>query len=131
MDCFAAVANEWRSVVVHAARPPYPLSLSHAVSLYALQGFDGKTLIHPSQVEACNRAFSPSPEDVAWARKVVDAAAAQEAATTRSSGDSVLVLVDGQLIERLHVAEAHRVLQLHDAIESRGAALPLAGALKA
>jgi citrate lyase subunit beta/citryl-CoA lyase len=107
---------------------PDSLSLSHVVSLYPLQGFDGKTLIHPSQVEACNRAFSPSPDDVAWARMVVEAAAAQEAAAPRSSGDSVLVLVDGQLIERLHVAEARRVLQLHDAIEARSATLPLAGA---
>jgi citrate lyase subunit beta/citryl-CoA lyase len=68
-------------------------------------GFDGKTLIHPSQIEACNRIFSPSPEKVAWAKKVVAAFDAPEA-----EGKGVLSL-DGKMIERLHLVEARRVLR--------------------
>ena len=68
-------------------------------------GFDGKTLIHPSQIEACNRIFSPSEEKVAWARAVVAAFDAPEA-----HGKGVVSL-DGEMIERLHLAEARRVLR--------------------
>jgi citrate lyase subunit beta/citryl-CoA lyase len=67
-------------------------------------GFDGKTLIHPSQIEACNRIFSPAPEKVAWAKAVVAAFEAPEA-----EGKGVLAL-DGKMIERLHLVEARRVL---------------------
>jgi len=67
-------------------------------------GFDGKTLIHPSQIDACNRIFSPAPEKVEWAKKVVAAFAAPEA-----EGKGVLSL-DGKMIERLHLVEARRVL---------------------
>ena len=69
-------------------------------------GFDGKTLIHPRQIEACNRAFSPSPEDVAWAEAVVAAFAAPEA-----EGRGAIRL-DGRMIERLHLAQAQRTLRL-------------------
>jgi citrate lyase subunit beta/citryl-CoA lyase len=69
-------------------------------------GFDGKTLIHPSQVEACNRIFSPSPEKMAWARKVVAAYAAPEAA-----GKGAINL-DGKMIEHMHLIEARRALKM-------------------
>ncbi len=68
-------------------------------------GFDGKTLIHPTQVEIANAVFGPSPEDVTNARRVI--AAAREA---QAAGKGIAVL-DGKLIENLHVAEAERVLE--------------------
>jgi citrate lyase subunit beta/citryl-CoA lyase len=75
-------------------------------------GFDGKTLIHPSQLEPCNRIFAPSPEDVAQSRKIIDAF--EEA---RREGRGV-VTVDGRMIEHLHVDNARRVLALDSAIAS-------------
>ena len=71
-------------------------------------GFDGKTLVHPSQVEPCNRLFSPSPEEVAWARAVIDAFAAPDA-----EGKGAIRL-QGRMVERLHLKEAERVLALAD-----------------
>jgi citrate lyase subunit beta/citryl-CoA lyase len=73
-------------------------------------GFDGKTLVHPSQIEPANRIFSPSPEEIAWARKVTAAFAAPEAA-----GKGVLRL-EGRMIEHLHLREAERVLALAEAV---------------
>jgi citrate lyase subunit beta/citryl-CoA lyase len=73
-------------------------------------GFDGKTLIHPKTIAIANEAFSPSGEEVAWARKVITA---HKAAQERGEG---LVVVDGKLIENLHVEDARRVLLLTKAI---------------
>ncbi len=73
-------------------------------------GFDGKTLIHPKQIDAANAAFGPSPDAVAWAHKII---AAFEAAQAEGKG---VVVVDGKLIENLHVAEAKRLVALADAI---------------
>ena len=67
-------------------------------------GFDGKTLIHPTQIDVANEVFAPSADDVASARKII--AVWQEA---QRQGKGVAVL-DGRLIENLHVAEAERVL---------------------
>lgn len=67
-------------------------------------GFDGKTLIHPSQVEPCNEAFSPSAAEVEHAHRVIEAF---EEAERAGSG---VVTVDGRMIENLHVATARRVL---------------------
>ena len=75
-------------------------------------GFDGKTLVHPSQVEPANEAWSPSDEEVEWSRRVIDAYAAAEA-----EGRGV-VTVDGRMIEHLHVAMARRTLALAEAIEA-------------
>lgn len=77
-------------------------------------GFEGKTLIHPRQIEPANRAFSPDPEEVAWSRTVVSAFQAPDAA-----GKGVL-RVEGRMVERLHLAQAERVLALVDAIEAAG-----------
>lgn len=72
-------------------------------------GFDGKTVIHPKQIEGANDVFSPSDNEVAHARKVISAYdAANEA------GDSVAV-VDGRMVEMLHMREAQRILALHTA----------------
>lgn len=78
-------------------------------------GFDGKTLIHPTQVEPANRVFGPAPEDVDHARRVM--AAWQE---TEAAGKGVAVL-DGQMIENLHAEQARRVVAFAEAIAARGA----------
>jgi citrate lyase subunit beta / citryl-CoA lyase len=67
-------------------------------------GFDGKTLIHPRQIEPCNSAFSPSERDIRHARRVIDA---YDLATKAGAG---VATVDGRLVERLHVESARRVL---------------------
>jgi citrate lyase subunit beta/citryl-CoA lyase len=74
-------------------------------------GFDGKSLIHPKQLENANRVFSPAPEEIERAKKVI---AAWTEANERGEG---VVLVDGKLVENLHVAEAQRVLALAALIE--------------
>ena len=73
-------------------------------------GFDGKTLIHPKQLAPCNKVFTPRPEDVAWSRQIIDAYAA---AAARGEG---VVVVDGRLVENLHVESARRVVGMADAI---------------
>ena len=76
-------------------------------------GFDGKTLIHPGQVESANRVFAPSDDEVDTARRTI---AAFEAA--QADGRAVATL-DGRLVESLHVDTAHRVLAMHAAVRSR------------
>jgi len=73
-----------------------------------LYGFDGKSLIHPSQIAAANAAFSPSETEIAWARAVVAAFSAPEA------GGKGAIRVDDQMVERLHFSEAERVLGVLD-----------------
>jgi citrate lyase subunit beta/citryl-CoA lyase len=67
-------------------------------------GFDGKTLIHPSQLEPANRLFAPSATEIEHAQAVI---AAFDAAVTEGKG---VATVNGKLIENLHVADAHRIL---------------------
>lgn len=69
-----------------------------------LYGFDGKSLIHPSQIEGANAAFGPSADEIAWARKVVAAFAAPEA-----EGRGV-IRVEGEMVERLHLQQAQALL---------------------
>ncbi|ROS41000.1 HpcH/HpaI aldolase/citrate lyase family protein [Amycolatopsis thermoflava] len=76
-------------------------------------GFDGKTLIHPGQIEPCNRVFAPSDDEVAQARKII--AAFDEA---KAEGRGV-VTVDGRMIENLHVENAQRILALAEAIAGK------------
>jgi len=78
-------------------------------------GFDGKTLIHPSQIAGANDAFSPSPADIARARRVI-AAHAEAVAAGRG-----LAVLDGQLVENLHAEDARRVLALAEAIAALAA----------
>ena len=78
-------------------------------------GFDGKTLIHPSQVAPANAAFSPETEEVAWARKV-DAAFAEPENSVKG-----VLRVDGRMVERLHLAEARRLIAVADAIAAHEA----------
>lgn len=80
-----------------------------------LLGMDGKTLIHPGQIAPCNEAFSPSPQEVEWSRKVIAAFAAPE-----NAGKGVLS-VEGRMVELLHAEMARRVVAIADAIDARGA----------
>ena len=73
-------------------------------------GFDGKTLIHPKTIAKANEIFAPAPSDVDWSRRVI-AAHAEAAAQGRG-----VVVLDGRLIENLHVEEARRVVALAEAI---------------
>jgi citrate lyase subunit beta / citryl-CoA lyase len=74
-------------------------------------GFDGKTLIHPKQIAAANAAFAPTPKEIEWSRRII---AAHAEATAAGKG---VVLVDGRLIENLHVETARRVLALAGQID--------------
>jgi citrate lyase subunit beta/citryl-CoA lyase len=76
-------------------------------------GFDGKTLIHPRQVEICNNAFAPSQEEADKAARII---AAFEEAAAEGRG---VVTVDGKMIENLHVEDARRVLALAEAVAGR------------
>ena len=77
-------------------------------------GFDGKTLIHPSQVDPCNEVFSPEPAEVELAGRIIEAF---EEAEREGRG---VVTVDGRMIENLHVDEARRVLAIEQAIAAQG-----------
>jgi citrate lyase subunit beta/citryl-CoA lyase len=76
-------------------------------------GFDGKSVIHPKQIDAANRIFAPTDAELAWARRIVDAHAEGAAA------GKGLVVVDGRMIERLHVERAQRTLAVAAAIAER------------
>ena len=74
-------------------------------------GFDGKTLIHPDQIVVANRAFAPEPDEVAWARTI---AAAFDSPENRGKG---VLRVEGRMVERLHLDQALRLLEIAAALE--------------
>jgi len=76
-------------------------------------GMDGKTLIHPSQVEPCNAVFSPSAEEVGWSRKII--AAFKEPENARKG----VITVEGRMVERLHLVMAERMVGIAEAIAAR------------
>jgi citrate lyase subunit beta/citryl-CoA lyase len=76
-------------------------------------GFDGKTLIHPSQIEPCNTAFSPSQAEVEQARKMI---AVFDLPENKGKG---VVSIDGRMIERLHADMARRTVAIAEAIAAR------------
>ena len=76
-------------------------------------GFDGKTLIHPSQITIANAVFAPSDHDIERANKIITA---WNEALTRGDG---LCVLDGKLVENLHADEASRTIALHEAIQAR------------
>ncbi len=80
-------------------------------------GFDGKTLIHPKTIDKANEVFAPQPDALDWAKRIIDAFAEAQA---RGEG---VVLVDGKLVENLHVEEAKRLVSLADAISEMEKAL--------
>ncbi|CAA7623016.1 CoA ester lyase [Magnetospirillum sp. SS-4] len=73
-------------------------------------GFDGKTLIHPKTIDAANRVFAPSDKEMEWSRKII-AAHAEAAAAGKG-----VVVVDGKLVENLHVENARRIVALGERI---------------
>jgi citrate lyase subunit beta/citryl-CoA lyase len=73
-------------------------------------GMDGKTLIHPGQVDICNELFSPAQDDIAWSRKVIAAFA-----EPCNAGKGVIT-VEGRMVERLHLAMAERTVAIAEAI---------------
>ena len=73
-------------------------------------GFDGKTLIHPQQIAPCNAAFSPTTEEVDWARKIIAAFDLPE------NADKGVIQIDGRMVERLHADMARRTVAIADAI---------------
>ena len=77
-------------------------------------GFDGKTLIHPRTIDAANRAFAPGADEVEAARRIISAHAEADRA------GSGVVVVDGRLVEALHVEAARRTVELAEAIAARG-----------
>jgi citrate lyase subunit beta / citryl-CoA lyase len=79
-------------------------------------GMDGKTLIHPAQVEPCNAVFSPSEEEVAWSRKII--AAFKEPENVRKG----VITVEGRMVERLHLVMAERMVGIAEAVAARSAA---------
>lgn len=89
----------------------------HAECIQGQQlGFDGKTLIHPSQIEACNAAFTPAQHDVAHARAVI------EAFDDPANAGKGVIKVAGKMTERLHLAQAQRLVAIDEAIAIRGKA---------
>jgi len=73
-------------------------------------GFDGKTLIHPSQIAPCNDAFSPSAEEVTQARKII---AAFDLPENKGKG---VVSLDGRMVERMHADMARKTVAIAEAI---------------
>lgn len=94
------VCNEFRDLAAFTAEAEQGL----------LFGFDGKTLIHPDQIEPCNTVFSPSAAELDWAARVVAAFAAPEHA-----GKGVIKL-DGKMVELLHLDQARRLLAIAEQI---------------
>jgi citrate lyase subunit beta / citryl-CoA lyase len=76
-------------------------------------GFDGKTLIHPRQIEPCNEAFSPTAEEVDAARKII---AAFDLPENENKG---VLQIEGRMVERLHAEMARRTVAIADAIAKR------------
>lgn len=75
-------------------------------------GFDGKTLIHPGQVEPCNAAFAPSAEEIEQSHGIIEA--------WKASGGQGVTTYNGKLIEHFHVEVAERVLATHEVIAASG-----------
>jgi citrate lyase subunit beta/citryl-CoA lyase len=77
-------------------------------------GMDGKTLIHPKQVPIANEVFSPSTEDIAWAKKVIAAFRLPE------NANKGVIMAGGRMLERLHERMARRILETAEQIEAIG-----------
>lgn len=102
IDMLDGVSNDFRNLD----------AFTHECAEAAAMGFDGKSLIHPAQIEAANRAFAPSAEAVAEARSVKEAFALAE-----NAGKGVIAL-NGRMVERLHLAQAEKLLTKAAAIGS-------------
>ena len=123
MDAARTPALYWLSATITAARA-YDIDVLDGVynNFKDLDGFerecahgkmlgmDGKTLIHPTQIDAANKTFSPAADEVAWARRVL---AAFEEPENRGKG---VIKMDGQMVELLHAEMAKRTVAIADAI---------------
>lgn len=94
LDMLDGVANDFRDLDAFARE----------CAEGAAMGFDGKTLIHPAQIDAANRAFAPSTEAVAEARVV------KEAFSRAENADKGVIALNGRMVERLHLAQAEKLL---------------------
>ena len=88
-------------------------SFERACRVALAMGFEGKQCIHPSQLPTANRIFAPAPEEVAWARTVVEA---YEQATAAGRG---AISVDGKMVDAANIRMAQTILQRQRAIEAR------------
>jgi citrate lyase subunit beta/citryl-CoA lyase len=77
-------------------------------------GFDGKTLIHPSQIPAANEVFGPTVGEVTWARAIIAAFALPE------NRDKGALQLEGKMVERLHAEIGRRTVAIAEAIAARG-----------
>ncbi|KHK91624.1 HpcH/HpaI aldolase/citrate lyase family protein [Novosphingobium malaysiense] len=98
------VCNEFRDIPVFEAEARQGL----------LFGFDGKSLIHPAQIDPCNTVFSPSEADLAWARAVIEAFKQPE-----NQGKGA-IRVDGKMTELLHLEQAVRMVAVAEQIAAAG-----------
>ncbi|HCF24596.1 MAG TPA: CoA ester lyase [Novosphingobium sp.] len=94
------VCNEFRDLDLFRAEAEQGLEF----------GFDGKTLIHPDQIEPCNAVFSPTPAEIAWAEAV------EAAFVLPENAGKGAIKVDGKMVELLHLDQARRVLAVVAAI---------------
>ena len=76
-------------------------------------GMDGKTLIHPNQIEACNEIFSPNEETVKWSQNIIDAYNQPE------NSDQGVIQIDGKMVERLHLEIAERIVKIANLIKQQ------------
>ena len=102
LDCIDGVYNDFRNETGFTAECEQGVAL----------GMDGKTLIHPAQIDICNRVFSPSESEMEWAQKVIAAFALPE------NGSKGVITVEGRMVERLHLAMAERVAAIAGAVAS-------------
>ena len=103
LDIIDGVYNDFRNEQGFAAE------CAHGAAI----GMDGKTLIHPGQIAPCNEAFSPDADEVAGARRIIEAFDLPE-----NHGKGVIT-IDGKMTELLHAEMAKRTVAIADAIESR------------
>jgi citrate lyase subunit beta / citryl-CoA lyase len=104
LDVIDGVYNEFRDDVGFRAECEHGRTL----------GMDGKTLIHPSQVGPCNDIFSPTGEEVAWARQII------QAFGQPGNDRKGVITVEGRMVERLHLVMAKRTVQIAEAIGEMG-----------
>jgi citrate lyase subunit beta/citryl-CoA lyase len=102
LDILDAVYNDFRDAEGYR----------HECQQGRLLGFDGKTLIHPDQIAVANEIFSPAPDEVQRARRIVEAFALPE---NRGKG---VINLDGRMVELLHAEVAKRTVAIADAIEA-------------
>ena len=126
IDPTRSAAIAWLSMIVAAARA-YGLdvldsafnnfrdtdALRNECRQGRMLGFDGKTLIHPDQIEVANQIFAPAATDVEWSRKILTAFA-----DPANDGKGVINL-EGRMVELLHLASAKRLIALHEAVGRR------------